>query len=107
VKNWRKYCEEFGYNPYITFGRSRDEKVEMTEALIGWIQWNTERRRERGKNAGEKAMKSADSFNSYLASVVRATKELGEEWAPTGILERVMLRVKRIKSNSCSAKIFY
>jgi len=67
----------------------------MTEALIGWIQWNTERRKERGKHAGEKAMKSAESFNSYIASVIRATKERGEEWEPTAILDRVMMRVNK------------
>jgi hypothetical protein len=82
VKNWRKYCEEFGYNPYITFGRSRDEKVEMTEALIGWIQWNTERRRERGKNdaVGEEGRAGAEAMR-----------------------ERIILAINRIKSDAAHA----
>ena len=67
----------------------------MTARIADWLQWNTERKVIRGANAGKLAMTSADSFNAYLAALIRATKEAREEWNPTIALEEMMQRIKK------------
>jgi integrase len=95
VKNWEEYCDELGYDPHITFGKETEERIRMTKRITGWMQWNSERRVTSGKRTGKLAIKSADTFNTYLAALIRATKEEGEEWHPTIHLDRVKKRINR------------
>jgi integrase len=84
-----------GYDPHITFGKEMEGRIKMTKRITGWMQWNSERRVTSGKRAGKLAIKSADTFNTYLAALVRATKEEGEEWNPTIHLDRIKKRINR------------
>ena len=95
VKNWCNFCREFGQDTYVKFGTSRQDREQMTARIADWLQWNTERKVIRGANAGKLAMTSADSFNAYLAALIRATKEAREEWNPTIALEEMMQRIKK------------
>ena len=67
----------------------------MTKRLTGWMQWNSERRLVTKEGTMKRAIKSADTFNTYLSALIRATKENGEEWYPTIHLSQVKKRINR------------
>ena len=94
MKNWRAFCREFGYSTEVSFGRTLEERRNMSTIVANWLQWNTERLVVTGKNAGKKAMTSASSYRAYLAALQRETANMGEEWKPTPELKMILNRIE-------------